>query len=198
VVVEGKTELNAYVSAARRASQLDPAKFERLDTLGWVLFDSVGQTNVAPFATFFRALGKFVATIFDKQDAASLKAISEACDVAFEQPYSGFEDLMTSEVPPAAQAVFVKKLCADGEWPPSLTDKLPPTGASDEAYPAALHALLKSNKGADFVSSFFGHAALADMPATMLATLVRLREVALPPPADSGGSELSDDISSLL
>jgi putative ATP-dependent endonuclease of OLD family len=198
VVVEGKTELNPYVSAARRAAQLDPASYERLDTLGWVLFDSVGQTNVAPFAAFFKTLGKIVATIFDKQDATSLAAITAACDVAFEQQYAGFEEMMTSEVPVAAQAAFVKKLSADGEWPTALTGNLPQAGADDWEYPSALLELLKSNKGADFVSSFFIQASLTEIPPTMLSALSKLRELAMPPAPSAGGEKPPNAIDNLF
>src|SRR5580698_207584 len=75
IVVEGKTELVAYSAVARRAAELDPDSYQRLDTLGWVPFDATGQSGVASFATFFRGLGKTVATIFDRQNPAELAAI---------------------------------------------------------------------------------------------------------------------------
>lgn len=56
IVVEGKTELVAYSAVARRAAELEPAHFQRLDALGWVPFDAGGQTAVASFAAFFRSL----------------------------------------------------------------------------------------------------------------------------------------------
>ena len=41
--MEGKTELVGYSAVARRAAELDPMNYQRLDTLGWVPFDATGQ-----------------------------------------------------------------------------------------------------------------------------------------------------------
>jgi putative ATP-dependent endonuclease of OLD family len=38
VVVEGKTELVAYTTVARRAAELDASNYQRLDSMGWVPF----------------------------------------------------------------------------------------------------------------------------------------------------------------
>lgn len=182
IVMEGKTELVAYTAAARRAAQLDPTNYQRLDSLGWVPFDAVGEGSVAPFAAFFRSLGKTVATIFDQQLPAAKAAIEASCDVAFEQPYQGFEDLLSAETLPVLQAWYVKHLLHVGEWPEALKGTLPAAGAEDAAFGPAFAALFTHKKGQDFVSIFFDNIEIGHMPATVLATLSALKAIAAPPP----------------
>ncbi|MCC8959484.1 AAA family ATPase [Bradyrhizobium sp. Pear77] len=181
IVVEGKTELVAYSAAARKAAEIDPANYERLDTLGWVPFDAGGQSGVAPFAAFFRGLGKSVASIFDEQERAARDAIVASCDAPFEQPYAGFEHLLSAEVWVGAQAWFVRFLVESNEWPPALNDTLPFPGSPDDAYRDAFLALFKHKKGDDFLTIFFEHCGLTNFPQTMLRTIAALKGMALPP-----------------
>lgn len=182
IVVEGKTELVAYSAVARRASQLDPANYSRLDALGWVPFDAGGQTAVASFANFFRSLGKTVATIFDQQQPAERQIITEACDRAFEQPYAGFENLLRAEVQIAMQAWFVQWFVAAGEWPIALNNLLPPANSPNEAYGAPFQALFMHKKGDDYLTVFFEQCQVGHFPATMMGIITALKEMVAPPP----------------
>lgn len=181
LVVEGKTELVAYTAVARRAAELDGANYQRLDSLGWVPFDATGQGGVASFAAFFRSLGKKVATIFDKQESTSLAAIQSASDIAFEQQYAGFEQLLQAEVPAPAQTWFVQYLVGQNEWPPALQAHVPVDGSPDSAFSEALYRLFTYKKGDEFLSIFFNACQIGHFPPFMLATLLKLREMASSP-----------------
>lgn len=182
IVVEGKTELVAYSAVARRAAELDPATYQRLDALGWVPFDAAGQSAVASFASFFRSLGKTVATIFDQQQPVERAAIIASCDAAFEQPYAGFEHLLRAEIAPAMQAWFVKWFVAAGEWPQALQHLVPAAGAADDAYGQAFHELFMHKKGDDYLTVFFEQCQVGHFPATMMATIAALKQMVAPPP----------------
>jgi putative ATP-dependent endonuclease of OLD family len=182
IVVEGKTELVAYSAVARRAAELDPATYQRLDALGWVPFDAAGQSAVASFASFFRSLGKTVATIFDQQQPVERAAIIASCDAAFEQPYAGFEHLLRAEIAPAMQAWFVRWFVAAGEWPQALRHLVPAAGAADDAYGQAFHELFKHKKGDDYLTVFFEQCQVGHFPATMMATIAALKQMVAPPP----------------
>jgi hypothetical protein len=143
---------------------------------------------VAPYAAFFRGLGKTVATIFDQQQPADFAAIKAASHFTFQQPFSGFEELVVAEMSTSAQARFVRQLEADGEWPPSIAARLPASGAPDSAYPPALFELLKHKKGDEYVPELFGQAGLAELPATVLTTLAALRTHTAPPPAEASNA----------
>ncbi len=181
IVVEGKTELVAYSTVSRVAALFDCKNFQRLDSLGWAMFDAGGETTVASFASFFRSLGKTVATIFDRQADAKRQAIVESCDVAFEQPYSGFEHLLEAEVPVEMQARFVKLLVAADEWPQALNNKLPPPGSPEDKYQQAFVALFKHKKGDDFLTVFLEQCQAEHLPRTMLQIITDLKRWAAPP-----------------
>jgi putative ATP-dependent endonuclease of OLD family len=182
IVLEGKTELVAYSAVARRAAELDPATYQRLDALGWVPFDAAGQSAVASFASFFRSLGKTVATIFDQQQPVERAAIIASCDAAFEQPYAGFEHLLRAEIAPAMQAWFVRWFVAAGEWPQALRHLVPAAGAADDAYGQAFHELFMHKKGDDYLTVFFEQCQVGHFPATMMATIAALKQMVAPPP----------------
>ncbi|MBB3313428.1 putative ATP-dependent endonuclease of OLD family [Rhizobium sp. BK196] len=182
IVVEGKTELVAYSAVARRAAELEPLNYQRLDSLGWVPFDAGGQTAVASFAAFFRSLGKTVATIFDQQADAERQAIVTSCDTAFEQPYAGFEHLLAAEVSVAMQAWFVQFFVAAGEWPQALNILVPPQGSPDESYRPAFVALFKHKKGDDYLTVFLDQCQVGHFPQTMLHVITALKNLAAPPP----------------
>lgn len=182
IVVEGKTELVAYSTVARRAAELDPATYQRLDALGWVPFDAAGQSAVASFASFFRSLGKTVATVFDQQQPVERAAIIASCDAAFEQPYAGFEHLLRAEIAPAMQAWFVRWFVAAGEWPQVLRHLVPAAGAADDAYGQAFHELFMHKKGDDYLTVFFEQCQVGHFPATMMATIAALKKMVVPPP----------------
>lgn len=182
IVVEGKTELVAYSAVARRAAELDPATYQRLDALGWVPFDAAGQSAVASFASFFRSLGKTVATIFDQQQPVERAAIIASCDAAFEQPYAGFEHLLRAEIAPAMQTWFVRWFVAAGEWPQALRHLVPAAGAADDAYGQAFHELFMHKKGDDYLTVFFEQCQVGHFPATMMATIAALKQMVTPPP----------------
>jgi putative ATP-dependent endonuclease of the OLD family len=181
IVVEGKTELVAYSAVARRAAELAPAHYKRLDALGWVPFDAGGQTAVAPFASFFRGLGKTVATIFDHQQADARAAIIASCHAPFEQPYAGFEHMLQAEVSPAMQAWFVQWFAGAGEWPAALAHVVPPFGSPEAAYRAAFLSLFTHKKGDDYLTIFFDQCQVGHFPQTMLGILTALKNMVVPP-----------------
>jgi putative ATP-dependent endonuclease of OLD family len=182
VVVEGKTELVAYTTVARRAAELAPPQYQRLDALGWVPFDAGGHTTIASFAAFFRGLGKTVATIFDRQEPQARAAILAVCDAAFEQPYAGFEHLLIAEVMPAMQAWFVRWFVEAGEWPAALNRFLPVLGSPDAAYQSPFLELFKHKKGDDYLTVFLEQCQVEHFPQTMLGTITALKNMAAAPP----------------
>lgn len=183
LVVEGKTEFVAYSTVARRAAELEPDQYKRLDSLGWVPFDAGGETAVASFAAFFKGLGKTVATIFDRQQDAAREAIEQASDRIFEQPYTGFERLLLAEVQIDMQSWFVQWLVQQNEWPQALINQLPPANSPHDAYSAAFLALLRHKKGDDYLTIFFDQCEVGHFPATMLHILGELRGMVEPPRA---------------
>jgi putative ATP-dependent endonuclease of the OLD family len=181
LVVEGKTEFVAYSAVARRSSELAPGQHKRLDSLGWVPFDAGGQTTVASFATFFRGLGKTVATIFDQQPPQARATIEAASDRAFEQPYAGFEHLLRAELHIELQKWFVRWLVDQNEWPQTLANLVPAFDASEDVYSVPFLARLKHKKGDDYLTLLIEQCQIAHFPPTMMRILGELRTMVEPP-----------------
>jgi putative ATP-dependent endonuclease of OLD family len=191
LVTEGDTEAASYAALAKTAAQTNPARFARLDTRGWAIFDAKGETNVAEFAGFFRGLGKDVACVFDQQPAARLAEIRSNSDHAFEQPYAGFEDLILAEVPIAAIRGYVDALLGDGGWPPHVTK---PAGDTDAAYTKAIKKLLIKNKGDCYAADLVAGLAEVDFPPSMVTVIDGLKAASEPPaPASEPPADQPDE-----
>ncbi|MCW4384183.1 AAA family ATPase [Salinibacterium sp. SYSU T00001] len=188
LVTEGDTEAASYAALAKTAARANPARFARLDTRGWAIFDAQGETNVAGFAAFFRGLGKNVASVFDQQPVDRLAEIEASSDIAFEQPYAGFEDLVLAEVPISAQRSYVDALVADGVWPAHVPE---PADGTDSAYAETLKKLLPKTKGDRFAADLVSGLAEPDFPPTMASVLEGLKEAseALAPAVAEAGAE---------
>ncbi len=125
----------------------------RRNTSGSMHLGGCPSTRVAKrrwhrLPTFFRGLGKTVATIFDQQQPEARAAIVAACHAPFEQPYAGFEHMLQAEVSPAMQAWFVQWFAGAGEWPPALAHLIPHErvtgGGLSRAVPISVHAQEKA------------------------------------------------------
>ncbi|WP_440312591.1 ATP-dependent nuclease [Leucobacter chromiireducens] len=178
LVTEGDTEAASYTELAKTAARANPTRFARLDTRGWAIFDAQGETNVAGFAGFFRGLGKDVASVFDQQPADRLDEIKANSDYAFEQPYSGFEDLVLAEVPVDAKRKYVNELIANGAWPSHVSK---PTKDTDDEYAKALKKLLSKTKGDRFAADLVSGLTEIDFPPSMTSVLEALKEASEPP-----------------
>lgn len=195
LVTEGDTEAASYAALAKTASRVNPIRFARLDTRGWAVFDAQGETNVAGFAAFFRGLGKDVACVFDQQPAVRLAEIKANSDHAFEQPYAGFEDLVVTEVPAAAQRAYVDAVISDGGWPSHVPE---PADNTDSAYGKSLKKLLSKNKGDRFAADLVAGLAEADFPPSMVNVLIGLKAASetpshAPTEAGTGPNETAAD-----
>lgn len=177
LVTEGDTEAESYATLAKTAARADPQKFARLDTRGWAIFDAQGETNVAGFSQFFRGLGKQVAAVFDQQPADRLAEIQASSDIAFQQPYAGFEALIIAEVPIDAQLAYVDAVIAMDAWPSHIGR---PEDASGASYKKALRKLMQKGKGDRYAAELLSTLAESQFPRTMAHILEELKRISEP------------------
>lgn len=130
LIVEGRTEFDALPAAARTLSQTHPQYFKSLEALGVAVIDAKTDSQVAPLGNFFRALGKTVFAVFDKQDEAQLALIRAAVDHPYESHMKGFESLVLQGTSEDAIRRYALGVVADGEWPQHLI-RLMPSAESD-------------------------------------------------------------------
>jgi putative ATP-dependent endonuclease of the OLD family len=182
LIAEGETETAAYPTAARRLAELDPQNYASLEALGIAIFNARTDSQVAGYGAFFRALGKRVFAVYDKQtDAARQAQIVASVDHPYEAPTKGFEALLLNETAEAALRRFAAQLVADGEWPQHLAAETPQPWTSLADLKGTLRKYLGWSKGSGGAADLIGICTLAEMPATLRTVLAAIKNIAQPP-----------------
>jgi putative ATP-dependent endonuclease of OLD family len=127
LVVEGRTEFDAWPAAAQRLSELSPREYRSLDSLGIAVVDAETDSQIVPLVQYFERLGKLVFAVYDDQDDST---ITDAVTHAFQSPESGFERLLANHTSLSVIRAYMRDLIADGEWPLQSVDQ--PTEATSE------------------------------------------------------------------
>jgi putative ATP-dependent endonuclease of OLD family len=146
LIAEGRTEYDAFPTAARRLHELDPEKYKTLEGLGIAIINAETDTQVEPLGKHFRELGKVVFAVFDQQSEESSENIAKSVDYPFEAPEKGFENVILNGSSETALRRYANSLVQDGEWPSHLSIKTPTDTMSLEDLRDAVSANLKSPK----------------------------------------------------
>ena len=181
LVVEGKTEYIAYISAAKRLTELDNALYSSLEALGITVFNAETDNKVQPATDLFKRLGKTVYAVFDKQsDQTISKRIEATADISFESPAKGFEDLVINETAQSALRRFALKVVQDGLWPSHLQNIIPSENSSYGELKKAMREFFKRTKGRGDISGLLYECNLNEMPATIKKTLSTIKSQVAP------------------
>lgn len=185
LIVEGRTEFDALPTAARTLSQTDPKYFKSFEALGVAVIDAKTDSQVAPLGNFFRALGKTVFAVFDKQEEAQLAIICAAVDYPYESPMKGFESLVLQGTNESAIRRYALRVVAEGDWPQHLI-RVKPNAESDLAtLKSALSEYFAWGKGsgqaADLLACCTGW---QEMPEYIGQCLYGIFRVIEPPPPE--------------
>lgn len=184
LIVEGRTELDALPSAARRLCELEPGTYKALEHLGVAIINAEGQTNVAPLGGFFKGLGKTVFAVFDKQTAGQLATIAAAVDHAYESQTKGFENLVLTDVPEPALRAYALGVVAGGGWPPHMAGAgKTPTGATPlQDLRDYLREFFRWGKGEGSAADLLASCSTSgDMPQYVRDTLASIALIVEPP-----------------
>jgi putative ATP-dependent endonuclease of OLD family len=191
LLAEGRTEYDAFIAAARRLSDLGEEGYKSLEALGIAPLDAGGESNIAPLATHFAALGKRVFAISDKQTNASRTTIAMTGCELFESSHKGFEDLLVMTTAESALRRFANALVEAEKWPLHLA-KLTPTEATvlNDLRPA-LREYLAWAKGASGAAELLDACMKDEMPPFVIKTLETIAQ-ALEPPRDTPEEPIPD------
>lgn len=182
LILEGRTEYDAFPSAARRLQVLDPVRFKTLEAMGIAVIDAESDTQIAPLGSYFSKLGKTLFAIFDQQTAEQKLAIQAAIANAYESPEHGFEDVVLNGTPEDALKRFALSLVNDNEWPQHLNDKKPTETMDNESLRNALRNYLIGTKGASGAADLLAQCSLAEMPKFIVDTLLSMQAIIAPVP----------------
>jgi putative ATP-dependent endonuclease of the OLD family len=184
LVAEGATEATAIPAVARRLSELNPAIYASLESLGISVLDAGSETQIADLAGLYRKLGKETFAICDKQPNDRKVAIEAAVKMLFMHGESGFEDLVLKNTTQAALERFAVSL----QWPPHLLSKYPDLKKNTGAALADYFDWSKGNWG---LADYLAQCSEAEIPKWLREVCLALKgqcqaPPAVPPPGSKG------------
>lgn len=182
LIVEGKTEYDAFPAAAKRLRDLHPDEFRSLDSLGVAVINAETDSQIAILGAYFRSLGKTVFAVYDQQVDPQKAQIEAAVDHRFEGPGHGFEQTLLQGTAIAAVLRFAADLLVNNEWPNHLPP--PVIGAVPPVLIAPMVQYLKWSKGSGAAADLLMECDRAEMPPYVVNALLAIQAICepLPPP----------------
>ena len=182
LIAEGATEATAFPTAARRLSELNPAKYSSLESLGITTIDAGTESQVADLGGFYKSLGKRTFGLCDKQTPASKANIELNVERLYMHDEKGFENLVLKHSEHAALVRFANSLT----WPPHLATKY---AAPTNSVTAALTDYFAWAKGNWGIADFLAQCNEAEIPQWIRDAIVDLKQLCDPPaPSPNTGS----------
>jgi putative ATP-dependent endonuclease of OLD family len=166
IVVEGVTEFHALPVAARKLEEADKT-LQPLDIAGVAFFDAESDGTIPKFGTFFRAVGLKTFAFYDQKTRTpeERQKFVSAFDIDCEHKYSGFEELMTTEISVDRQWDFLAALRLSGE---NGNVGIPLHRPEDNDVKRIAKEGLLSNKGAGWAAKLLERCPVNELPATIV------------------------------
>ncbi len=192
LILEGRTEYDAFPAAARRLHELDPEKFKTLEALGIALINATTDSQIAPLGEYFAKFGKVLFAVFDKQDPDQKAAIDATIPYAFEAPEKGFENIVLNGTAETALRRYALTLVSEGNWPSHLKSKTPTEKTTSGNLRDALGDYLRGKKGEGTAADLLGECSIDEMPKFVVDTLLTIQSIVDPDKVDE--SEIESEV----
>lgn len=181
IIVEGLTEFHALPVAARKLEESD-SSLQPLDIAGAAFFDAETESSMPKFGIFFRALGLKTFSFYDfiVRPPEKKKIFTDAFDVDYEHKYSGFEQLIVSEMSSDRLWVFLDDLRSSSD---NGSFAIPAARPADAELKNLARSALESGKGAGWAARLFEGSAVVELPITVIDFLKQIY-TAFPKPVD--------------
>jgi putative ATP-dependent endonuclease of OLD family len=145
LITEGRTEYDAFPACAKKLYEFD-SNYKTFDALGIAVINAETDSQIAPIGEFYKAIGKTVFAVFDKQTSESLNKITASVDFAFEATEKGFENVVIKGISIEVLKQYALDLIKDGVWPTHYTEK-PDENTTNEDLKRMMSKFLKDKKG---------------------------------------------------
>lgn len=185
LVVEGATEVAAYLAVAD-ALAADPAvSYTHPDVAGLAVFDAGSDARVPAYAPVFAALGKTVFGTHDRPNTPlTPDQLAQAQSFAIYRPisYAGIEDLLVYETDPAVQRQFLAAAAGRSDYPAQCGHLA--AGATDDQVRQLAWNVLKARKGPETLAPLLiSFCPPGQLPYTMARLLLDIHACLSGPPA---------------
>jgi putative ATP-dependent endonuclease of OLD family len=181
-LVEGRTELDAWGSLARRLAEEDPSTFASFESLGVALVESGGDSGIAPLGRYYVDLGKQVFALYDRQsDPVQAAQINAVQMHRFEAAEHGFENVVLNGCNEARLRLFAQELVRDGDWQKANGTNRPEDDSTVEELRKSLLKVCKKGKGEALLADFLLTLPIPEIPLYLRNTLASIRATVQPP-----------------
>jgi putative ATP-dependent endonuclease of OLD family len=168
LVVEGATEVAVYLAVADVLDAAGTPGYQHPDLAGLTLFDAGSDSAVPGFAPVFTAMGK---TVFGAHDTMKKpytddqKKQAASFAIHYEIPYLGMEDLLVTEVSPAALRRFLAAAASRDDYP--VDAGFLSEAATDGQVMALAKEVLKARKASQYGPLVIAECHAAELPPSL-------------------------------
>ena len=167
LVAEGGTEVAVYLAVADVLDAEMPG-YQHPDVAGLAIFDAGCDKDVPTYGPVFAAMGKIVFGTHDTMKTPytdDQNKNAESFAIHYEIPYLGMEDLLITEVRPAALRRFLAAATSREDYPSEVGYL--PEGATDEQVVALAKKVLKVRKATEYGPLVIAECSAAELPPTL-------------------------------
>lgn len=188
LVVEGATEVAAYLTIADLLAADLPIAYQHPDVAGLSLFDAGGDARVPLYGSIFAALGKTVFGVHDSPNTPftpELAAKTQSFTICRDTGYAGIEDLLIAEIPTRVLRTFLLTVATRPDYPQHcghLSD-----AATDDDIACLARKVLRARKGPEsFAPLLIACCSRDELPTTMVDLLLEIDACLSEPPPATG------------
>jgi putative ATP-dependent endonuclease of OLD family len=168
LVAEGATEVAVYLAVADQLDAAGTPGYEHPDVAGLTIFDAGSDSSVSKYGPVFAAMGKSVFGTHDTMKTPytdDQNKNAESFAIHHEIPYLGMENLLITEVRPAALRRFLAAAASREDYPSEVGYL--PEGATDEQVVALAKKVLKVRKATEYGPLVIAECNAAELPPTL-------------------------------
>ena len=173
LVVEGGTEVAAYIAAADILDAAKAPDYQHPDLAGLTLFDAGSDSAVPAFGPIFAAMGKTVFAAHDtmkKPYTEEQEKKAESFAIHYDIGYAGIEDLLIKEVNPKVLRTFLTAVASRDDYPQNLGYL--PEDATDTQVIALAKEVLKARKATEYAPLVIAECSAAELPPTLVKLML--------------------------
>jgi putative ATP-dependent endonuclease of the OLD family len=174
LVVEGGTELAAFLAAAEVLAADPATRYRHPDVAGLSLFDAGGDTRVPLYGPIFADMGKKVFGVHDTPTVpftTDQAAKAQSFEILLDTGYPGIEDLLVNEIPPDVLRKCLARVAGRSDYPQQCGTL--PSQATDQQVISLARELLVKRKGQEgFAPLLIAECDRSQLPATLARLLL--------------------------
>ncbi|MBZ0264207.1 AAA family ATPase [bacterium] len=180
VLVEGRTEYDAWPMLARHLSDQNQDRFQSFEALGLAVINANTDSQIAPLGQYYLDLGKEVYALYDKQENGHKADIEAVPMNHYESPEKGFENVLLSSIKEQRLRDFAEELVREKQWPTDMNAQKPTSVTTIGDLKKSMLKILSRSKGDGLLGQLFLELSIDEMPTYITNTLEAITSAIIP------------------